>query len=224
MKNKMIEGLTKQLGMSVGSSFTLRNIAGEYIITDDGIVKDGRLISQQELLHVLYCGKDYKSKLYHVEVSQQDRFKELYPLFSMHDYVEKFKGVLFEDDNSAQDAVDIISVEWAYEIMQTKFNMDCIAPYIEKALKQKDVDIVDMNQIFKYTLEYIFDEFISVNIIDAITFNYLVDYATTNNINVTSENIWSIIDRQLDYTSCRYNDALDELKEEIKNDYTGKDC
>ena len=90
MKSKMIEGLTKQLGMSVGSSFTLRNIAGKYTITNDGIVKDGKLISQQELLYILYCGKDYKNRLYHLEVSQQERFKDLYPLFSMYDYVEKF--------------------------------------------------------------------------------------------------------------------------------------
>lgn len=224
MKNRIIIGLTNQLGMSVGSSFTLRNIAGEYTITNDGIVKDGRLISQQELLHVLYCGKDYKSKLYHVEVSQQDRFKELYPLFSMYDYVEKFKGILFEGDNSAQDAVDIIVEEWAEEIMATKFNADCLAPFIEKALKQKDVDIVDMNQIFKYTLKYIFDEIISVDILEALTFNYLVEYVNANNINISSENIWSIIFEQMDYTSCSYREELNELKEEIKNDYTGKDC
>ena len=224
MKSKMIEGLTKQLGMSVGSSFTLRNIAGKYIITNDGVVKDGRLISQQELLHILYCGKDYKSRLYHVEVSQQERFKDLYPLFSMYDYVEKFKSVLFDGDNSAQDAVDIIAKEWAQEIMATEFNADCIAPYIKEALKQKDVDAVDIKQIFKYTLEYIFNEFISTDILEALTFNYLVDYANANNINVSSENIWNIIFERLDYTSCSYREALNELKEDIKNDYTRKSC
>ena len=223
MKSKMIEGLTKQLGMSVGSSFTLRSIAGKYTITNDGIVKDGKLISQQELLYILYCGKKHND-LYYVEVSQQERFKDLYPLFSMHDYVEKFKGILFENDNSAQDAVDIIVEEWSQEIMATKFNADCLAPFIEKALKQKDVDIVDMEQVFKYTLEYIFDEFISVDILEAITFNYLVDYAKADNINVSSENIWGIIYERLDYTSCSYKEALNELKEEIKNDYAGKDC
>ena len=223
MKSKMIEGLTKQLGMSVGSSFTLRSIAGKYIITNDGIVKDGKLISQQELLYILYCGKKHND-LYYVEVSQQERFKDLYSLFSMHDYVEKFKGILFENDNSAQDAVDIIVEEWSQEIMATKFNADYLAPFIEKALKQKDVDIVDMEQIFKYTLEYIFDEFISIDILEALTFNYLVDYVNANNINISSENIWSIIFERMDYTSCSYKEELNELKEEIKNDYAGKDC
>lgn len=61
-KNMAVYGLSTYLGMSVGTKFTVDGISGVYTLTDDGITYDGYLISQQQLLYIMFGACEIHSK------------------------------------------------------------------------------------------------------------------------------------------------------------------
>lgn len=218
MKNyvELSDEVRKRLGLEknvIYNLYTLPTLKYPVKFTDIGLVHaiNDSFMDYPILLELMLGSMKLKKvvSLEHKNVPINDKFSDFYPLFHMNNFVKYFKELLHRDNNCAQDVCNILDYDWAEEIIDDKrFNADILARFIYDSMNDRDFELTCMKDFYHYVLEYIFDNYISIDICETIIYNDCIDYINESNIDMSENTLTNLISKYFDWSE-PYEDALE---------------
>lgn len=197
--------------------YTLPNHVVPVKFTDIGLVHadNNSFMDYPLLLEIVLGTMDIKkvNKLPHREVFQHKKLENIYKLFDISSWTKKLKELLQIKDNTIRYAIDDITNCWITSIeTHPAFCLDIIMPFVEETIKERDCIIETTSDLCGYVLDYIFDDYISANIVYAIAYNELADII---DFEIESATLYNKICSYFDW-SYTYKENIDGLLEELK--------
>ena len=152
-------------------------------------------------------------------VAHDKRFTNLYSLFNMDMVYDKMKHFMLDEDFSTHDAIYEVDQDFADQVCRDKnFNPDYIARYIYDVENGADLVYNNMNNIYYNVLQYIFDEYISNDVGEAIIYNECVDYINEHDICISEDELRGCIIANFNWNYA-FREVFDSFTRQLKAEY-----
>lgn len=155
------------------------------------------------------------------EVTKRENLRKLYSMFDMKHYHDKLYMLCWDEDNCASDAINQVEIDFADDILHNNnlyTALDAIDTYVAEAMKSRDWEYDNLYDICHLSLEYVFDEYIGVDIIKNMVYNDCVEVVKENNLSISQQELEAEYDKLFDY-SYAYRETFYNLERYLKVRY-----
>lgn len=158
------------------------------------------------------------------EVTKKENLKKLYSMFDVKHYYDKLYMLCWDEDYCASDAIDKVGDIFADDILHNNnlYNLydilDTVDTCVAKALKSRDWEYNNLYDICHISLEYVFDKYIGVDIIQNMVYNDCVEVVRKNNLDISQEKLEALHTKLFDY-SYAYRETFHNLERYLKVRY-----
>ena len=155
------------------------------------------------------------------EVTKRENLRKLYSMFDIKHYHDKLCMLCWDEDYCAIDALNEVGDIFADDILRNNnlyTALDAIDTYVAEAMKSKNWEYDNLYDICHLSLEYVFDEYIGVDIIKNMVYNDCVEVVRENDLDISQEELEGLCTRLFDY-SYAYRETFYNLKRYLKVRY-----
>ena len=155
------------------------------------------------------------------EVVKRQDIRKLYSMFDIKYYHDRLYTLCWDEDYCAIDAINEMKDDFVEGILHNNNLydiLDIIDTYVAKALKSRGGEYANLYDICYLSLEYVFDEYIGVDIIKNMVYNDCVEVVRENDLDISQEELEGLCTRLFDY-SYAYRETFYNLKRYLKVRY-----
>lgn len=155
------------------------------------------------------------------EVVKRQDIRKLYSMFDIKYYHNRLYTLCWDEDYCAIDAINEMKGDFAEGILHNNNLydiLDIIDTYVAKALKSRDGQYANLYDICYLSLEYVFDEYIGVDIIKNMVYNDCIEVVRKNNLNISQEELEGLCTKLFNY-SYAYRETFYNLERYLKVRY-----
>ena len=155
------------------------------------------------------------------EVVKRQDIRKLYSMFDIKYYHDRLYTLCWDEDYCAIDALNEVGDIFADDILRNNnlyTALDAIDTYVAEAMKSKNWEYDNLYDICHLSLEYVFDEYIGVDIIKNMVYNDCVEVVRENDLDISQEELEGLCTRLFDY-SYAYRETFYNLRRYLKVRY-----
>lgn len=157
------------------------------------------------------------------EVNQREDLRKLYSMFDVKAIHDRMYMLCWDEDYCASDAIDEIGDIFADDILHNNnlyTALDAIDTYVAEAMKSRDWEYDNLYDICHISLEYVFDKYIGIDIINTMVYNDCVVVVIKNNLDISQKELESLHTKLFDY-SYAYRETFYNLERYLKVNFGG---
>lgn len=155
------------------------------------------------------------------EVVKRQDIRKLYSMFDVKAIHDRIYMLCWDEDYCAIDAINEIKDDFANGILHNNNLydiLDTIDTYVAKALKSRNWEYNNLYDICYLSLEYVFDEYIGIDIVNTMVYNDCVEVIRENNLDITQKELEGLCTKLFNY-SYAYRETFYNLKRYLKVRY-----